>query len=52
MGLFPERWSHFQRHKKACSSLFDTYSLTEPYVYLSVEAEGERRNFIKVLDEI
>ncbi len=36
----------------ACSSLLYTYSLAEPYLYLSVEAEGERRHFIKVLDEI
>jgi hypothetical protein len=37
---------------KAWYSLIFTYSLGEPYVYLSVEAESERRRFIKVLDEI
>jgi hypothetical protein len=42
----------FIRTEKACSSLRYTFSLAEPNVYLSVEAEGERRRFIKVLDEI
>jgi hypothetical protein len=48
-NIFPEPLTTTE---KACSSLIDTYSLIEPYVYLPVEAEGERRHFIKVLDEI
>ncbi len=52
LGRFHERWSHLQRQKKRGLFFIFIYSLGEPYVYLSVEAEGERRNFIKVLDEI